>query len=122
MLPSDKPAAPSGCSAHYTRSKALNDFKFAGVLPFCILHGETFVLLGAEPVRTGPHGRMWKTMCKAPTPFSFLQQDTLLGILLDLHSNRHAPLHRLSGSKHFLADCTMANTALYPTGKPSAHC
>ena len=84
MLPSDKPAAPSGCSAHYTRSKALNDFKFAGVLPFCILHGETFVLLGAEPVRTGPHGRMWKTMCKTPTPFAFLQQEYPVGNLTRL--------------------------------------
>ena len=84
MLPSDKPAAPSGCSAHYTRSKALNDFKFAGVLPFCILHGETFVLLGAEPVRTGPHGRMWKTMCKAPATFSLSPAGSPVGNLTRL--------------------------------------
>ena len=43
---------------------------------------------------------------------SFLQQDPLQGILLDFHSNGHAPLHRLPGSKYFLADRTMADTAL----------
>ena len=61
-------AAPAICSSHYTRSKALTDFKFAGVLPFCILHGESYVFLGAEPVRTGPSGRLWKTMCTSPVP------------------------------------------------------
>ena len=55
-------------SSHYTRSKALTDFKFAGVLPFCILHGESYVFLGAEPVRTGPSGCLWKTMCTSLPP------------------------------------------------------
>ncbi len=63
MTVDDGPAPPAICSSHYTRSKALTDFKFAGVLPFCILHGESYVFLGAEPVRTGPSGRLWKTMC-----------------------------------------------------------
>lgn len=66
MSVDDVLAAPAICSSHYTRSKALTDFKFAGVLPFCILHGESYVFLGAEPVRTGPSGRLWKTMCTSP--------------------------------------------------------
>ena len=65
MNTDDDQTTSSKSSSHYTRSKALTQFKFAGVLPFCILqNGETHVLLGAEPVRTGPSGCIWKTMCK----------------------------------------------------------
>jgi hypothetical protein len=54
---------------YFTRSKVALEFKAAGVLPFCILpSGEALVLLGAEESRTGPQGRMRKTMCKFPHP------------------------------------------------------
>ena len=54
---------------YFTRSKVALEFKAAGVLPFCILpSGEALALLGAEESRTGPQGRMRKTMCKDPHP------------------------------------------------------
>lgn len=53
---------------YFTRSKVAIEFKAAGVLPFCILPtGEALALLGAEMSRTGPQGRMRKTMCKNPS-------------------------------------------------------
>jgi predicted NUDIX family NTP pyrophosphohydrolase len=47
---------------YFTRSRVANEHKSAGVLPFSIHEGAVMVLLGAEPCRTGPGGRVWKTM------------------------------------------------------------
>lgn len=58
-------AQPRSSRQYFTRSKLALEYKAAGVLPFCILPcGEALVLLGAEDTRTGPQGRMRKTMCK----------------------------------------------------------
>ena len=44
--------------AYYTRSRAALEYKAAGVLPFA-LHGATLVvLLGCEPTKTGPKGKV----------------------------------------------------------------
>ncbi|KAI3425201.1 hypothetical protein D9Q98_008970 [Chlorella vulgaris] len=50
--------------SYYTRSKALLEYKAAGVLPFSIHEGAVLVLIGAEPCRTGPGGKVWRTMWK----------------------------------------------------------
>ncbi|BDA41528.1 hypothetical protein COCOBI_02-3090 [Coccomyxa sp. Obi] len=56
---------PTNKRGYFTRSKVALEFKAAGVLPFCILpSGEALALLGAETSRTGPNGRMRKTMWK----------------------------------------------------------
>ena len=56
---------PTSKQGYFTRSKIALEFKAAGVLPFCILpSGEALALLGAETSRTGPNGRMRKTMCE----------------------------------------------------------
>ena len=44
--------------AYFTRSRALTEHKAAGVLPFCLHEGTVLVLLGAEPCRTGPGGKV----------------------------------------------------------------
>lgn len=44
--------------AYFTRSRALTEHKAAGVLPFCLHEGAVLVLLGAEPCRTGPGGKV----------------------------------------------------------------
>ncbi|KAI7842863.1 hypothetical protein COHA_003481 [Chlorella ohadii] len=48
--------------AYFTRSRALTEHKAAGVLPFCLHEGAVLVLLGAEPCRTGPGGKLYRTM------------------------------------------------------------
>ena len=53
-----------GCSQHFTRSQTRLHYKAAGVLPFAFQHGIPVVLLGAEAVKTGPQGKITKTMCK----------------------------------------------------------
>ena len=44
--------------AYFTRSRALTEHKAAGVLPFCLHECAVLVLLGAEPCRTGPGGKV----------------------------------------------------------------
>lgn len=59
---------PANKQGYFTRSKVALEFKAAGVLPFCVLpSGEALALLGAETSRTGPNGRMRKTMCEDNT-------------------------------------------------------
>ena len=54
--------APAPSGGYFTRSKALTEHKAGGVLPFAIHEGGVLVLLGAEPCKTGPGGRFWRTM------------------------------------------------------------
>lgn len=56
----------AGDGQHFTRSQTRLHYKAAGVLPFAFLHGVPVVLLGAEAVKTGPKGKITKTMCKQP--------------------------------------------------------
>lgn len=44
--------------AYYTRSRARSEHKSAGVLPFSLHEGCVLVLLGAEPCKTGPGGKV----------------------------------------------------------------
>ena len=45
-------------SNYFTRSKTVTGHKAAGVLPFCLHEGALWVLLGAEPCKTGPKGKV----------------------------------------------------------------
>ena len=45
-----------------------HECKAAGVLPFCFCQGKTCILLGAELKKTGPGGKVHKTMCKCACP------------------------------------------------------
>ncbi|KAK9844239.1 hypothetical protein WJX84_006470 [Apatococcus fuscideae] len=47
---------------HFTRSQTAFDFKAAGVLPFAVSQSTAFVLLGAELKKTGPGGKLLRTM------------------------------------------------------------
>ena len=49
---------------HFTRSQLRLFYKAAGVLPIALHAGEPWLLLGAEPSRTGPNGKVFKCMCK----------------------------------------------------------
>lgn len=51
-------------SQHFTRSQTRLHYKAAGVLPFAFQYGVPVVLLGAELAKTGPQGRIYKTMCR----------------------------------------------------------
>ena len=63
-----EPAAVAAASQHFTRSQLAGDasFKAAGVLPLCFMRNTPYVLLGAELARTGPKGKVYKTMWCAP--------------------------------------------------------
>ena len=58
------PAAEANHCQHFTRSQTRLHYKAAGVLPFSFQYGVPVVLLGAELAKTGPQGKMYKTMCK----------------------------------------------------------
>ena len=49
---------------HFTRSKTVNMFRAAGVLPITVHQNEALVLVGGELKRTGPEGKLIRTMCK----------------------------------------------------------
>ena len=51
-------------SQHFTRSQTRLHYKAAGVLPFSFQYGVPVVLLGAELAKTGPQGKIYKTMCR----------------------------------------------------------
>ena len=51
-------------SQHFTRSQTRLHYKAAGVLPFAFQYGVPVVLLGAELAKTGPQGKIYKTMCR----------------------------------------------------------
>ena len=51
-------------SQHFTRSQTRLFYKAAGVLPFSFQYGVPVILLGAELAKTGPQGKIYKTMCK----------------------------------------------------------
>ncbi|KAL6782312.1 hypothetical protein ACKKBG_A06320 [Auxenochlorella protothecoides x Auxenochlorella symbiontica] len=51
---------PSPSSPYFTRSKVVNDYKAAGVLPIALYEDRILVLLGAELERTGPKGKYLK--------------------------------------------------------------
>ena len=59
-----EPAAVVVASQHFTRSQLAGDasFRAAGVLPLCFMRNTPYVLLGAELARTGPNGKVLKTM------------------------------------------------------------
>ena len=79
-------ACAAGLSTHqsryFTRSKMVNGYKAAGILPWAVLNGVPFCLIGAEPRRTGPNGSLTRTMCKRPpktcSPFAFSDTSSLL--------------------------------------------
>lgn len=48
---------------HFTRSQTRLHYKAAGVLPFAFQYGIPVILLGAELAKTGPQGKIYKTMC-----------------------------------------------------------
>lgn len=50
--------SPTLRRSYFTRSKVATAFKAAGVLPFAIHSGQVLVLIGAEPTRTGPAGKL----------------------------------------------------------------
>lgn len=52
-----------GDSRYFLRSK-LNDFKAAGVLPIALADNEVWCLVGAEPTKTGPAGKVTRIMCE----------------------------------------------------------
>lgn len=49
-------------SQHFTRSQTRLFYKAAGVLPFSFQYGVPVILLGAELSKTGPQGKIYKTM------------------------------------------------------------
>ena len=51
-------------SHYFTRSKMIFEYKAAGILPWAVVNGIPFALLGAEPRRTGPGGSLIRIMCK----------------------------------------------------------
>lgn len=54
---------PSPSSPYFTRSKVVNDYKAAGVLPIALYEDRILVLLGAELERTGPKGKV-RNLCR----------------------------------------------------------
>ena len=62
-LPDAAPAEQPS-SQHFTRSQTRLHYKAAGVLPFSFQYGVPVVLLGAELAKTGPQGKIYKTMCR----------------------------------------------------------
>lgn len=60
----DPAHAEQRSSQHFTRSQTRLHYKAAGVLPFSFQYGVPVVLLGAELAKTGPQGKIYKTMCK----------------------------------------------------------
>lgn len=51
---------------HFTRSQTRVSFRAAGVLPITVHQNEALCLLGGEPKRTGPEGRVIRTLCELP--------------------------------------------------------
>jgi len=64
MASTSEPSANMEHSQHFTRSQTRLHYKAAGVLPFSFQYGLPVILLGAELAKTGPQGKMYKTMCK----------------------------------------------------------
>ncbi len=64
MASTSEPSASTEHSQHFTRSQTRLHYKAAGVLPFSFQYGSPVILLGAELAKTGPQGKMYKTMCK----------------------------------------------------------
>ncbi|DBB00787.1 hypothetical protein WJX77_001536 [Trebouxia sp. C0004] len=62
MASTSEPSAYTEHSQHFTRSQTRLHYKAAGVLPFSFQHGSPVILLGAELAKTGPQGKMYKTM------------------------------------------------------------
>ncbi len=60
--------AETSHNQHFTRSQTRLHYKAAGVLPFSFQYGAPVILLGAELAKTGPQGKMYKTMCKSSHP------------------------------------------------------
>ena len=60
----DPVPAEQRSSQHFTRSQTRLHYKAAGVLPFSFQYGVPVVLLGAELAKTGPQGKIYKTMCR----------------------------------------------------------
>lgn len=56
------PALEANHCQHFTRSQTRLHYKAAGVLPYSFQYGVPVVLLGAELAKTGPQGKMYKTM------------------------------------------------------------
>ena len=63
ILPDAAPAEKPSIQ-HFTRSQTRLYYKAAGVLPFSFQYGVPVVLLGAELAKTGPQGKIYKTMCR----------------------------------------------------------
>ncbi|KAL3162143.1 hypothetical protein ABBQ32_009851 [Trebouxia sp. C0010 RCD-2024] len=61
-VPTHSVPAESQSSQHFTRSQTRLHYKAAGVLPFAFQYGVPVVLLGAELAKTGPQGKIYKTM------------------------------------------------------------
>ena len=64
MESTSEPSAYTEQNQHFTRSQTRLHYKAAGVLPFSFQYGLPVILLGAELAKTGPQGKMYKTMCK----------------------------------------------------------
>ena len=64
MASTSEPSVNTEHSQHFTRSQTRLHYKAAGVLPFSFQYGSPVILLGAELVKTGPQGKMYKIMCK----------------------------------------------------------
>ncbi|DBA78474.1 hypothetical protein WJX79_008004 [Trebouxia sp. C0005] len=62
MESTSEPSAYPEHSQHFTRSQTRLHYKAAGVLPFSFQYGSPVILLGAELAKTGPQGKMYKTM------------------------------------------------------------
>lgn len=62
MESTSEPLAYTEPSQHFTRSQTRLHYKAAGVLPFSFQYGSPVILLGAELAKTGPQGKMYKTM------------------------------------------------------------
>lgn len=62
MASTSEPSVNTEHSQHFTRSQTRLHYKAAGVLPFSFQYGSPVILLGAELVKTGPQGKMYKIM------------------------------------------------------------
>ncbi len=57
-----------GDRKQYFLRSLMTGCKAAGVLPLSIYEGQAYVLLGAEPCKTGPGGKYIATMCEYERP------------------------------------------------------
>ena len=62
---------------HFLRScTKAQGYKAAGILGFAVVAGAPVALLGAELTRTGPKGRIYKTMCECRAYASAMLTDS----------------------------------------------